>query len=213
MDSSEHSKLSSPSLDVLSFSRLVSASLSPPDPVSIDPENDLAALPFSSGTTGVPKGVMLTHANLVYNSQQIRDSKIFDYAIPSTGLILNSLNGQTAKLLRTILFGLPDDFQPSTICVLPLYHIYAFNGLMGTCLRAGERMALLPKFTPDTYVDAIKKHRPTFLAVAPPLVSFMSACDRLTVEDLECVRYFIVAAAPVGVAIMDEIREESHNSS
>ncbi len=40
-----------------------------------------------------------------------------------------------------------------------MYHIYAFNGLMGTCLRAGERIVTLPKFTPDTYVDAIKKHK------------------------------------------------------
>ncbi len=47
--------------------------------------------------------------------------------------------------------------------------------------------------------------------MAPPLVSFMSDCDRLTAEDLECVQYFIVAAAPVGVAIMDKIRKKMPN--
>ncbi len=48
------------------------AAAGPPHPVSVDPENDLAALPYSSGTTGLPKGVMLTHWNLAANIQQVR---------------------------------------------------------------------------------------------------------------------------------------------
>ncbi len=88
IDSAEHTKLSSPSLEVLSLRRLLSAATSDPDPVHIDPDNDLAALPFSSGTTGFPKGVMLTHTNLVFNSQQIRNGRLFDYAIPPTGVCL-----------------------------------------------------------------------------------------------------------------------------
>ncbi len=64
-----------------------------------------AALPFSSGTTGVPKGVMLTHGNLVYNSQQIGDSKVFDYRIPASGKILHRRK-KTPHLLWENLFFL-----------------------------------------------------------------------------------------------------------
>jgi 4-coumarate--CoA ligase len=49
-----------------------------PDPVSIDPHTDLAVLPYSSGTTGPPKGVMLTHFNLVANTHQILGSGLID---------------------------------------------------------------------------------------------------------------------------------------
>ncbi len=43
-----------------------------------------------------------------------------------------------------------------------MYHIYAFNGLMVTCLRHGGRLATLTKFVPDTYIDAIKKHKVSY---------------------------------------------------
>lgn len=42
-----------------------------PENVDLDPKNDLIVLPFSSGTTGLPKGVMLTHTNLIANLQQL----------------------------------------------------------------------------------------------------------------------------------------------
>ncbi len=53
-------------------------------PECLDPDSE-GALPFSSGTTGVPKAVMLTHRQLVGNCQQVTDGQEFDYKVPNSG--------------------------------------------------------------------------------------------------------------------------------
>ena len=116
---------------------------------------DLCVLPYSSGTTGVPKGVMLTHANLVANMAQLNH--------PALDLMKD---GET------------------TICVLPLFHIFAMNVTMSNMLLNGGKLVTLPSFDPGEketngvleicsgqFLDAMLEHRPTFLHVAPPLVN------------------------------------------
>src|SRR3954466_7031589 len=78
----------------------------------------LAALPYSSGTTGLPKGVMLSHLNLVANAYQfIRPTEI---GSPT-----------------------PDEI---TLCFLPLYHIYGLNVLLNPLLMLGATIVLMPRF-------------------------------------------------------------------
>ena len=88
---------------------------------SCDPptSEDLCVLPYSSGTTGVPKGVMLTHANLVANMAQ--------------------LNHPALDLMRD---------GETTICVLPLFHIFAMNVTMSNMLLNGGKLVTLPSFEP-----------------------------------------------------------------
>ena len=86
------------------------------DPPSSD---DLCVLPYSSGTTGVPKGVMLTHANLVANMAQ--------------------LNHPALDLMKD---------KETTICVLPLFHIFAMNVTMSNMLLNGGKLVTLPSFDP-----------------------------------------------------------------
>lgn len=116
---------------------------------------ELCVLPYSSGTTGVPKGVMLTHTNLVANMAQLNH--------PALDLMKD---GET------------------TICVLPLFHIFAMNVTMSNMLLNGGKLVTLPSFDPGEketngvleicsgqFLDAMLEHRPTFLHVAPPLVN------------------------------------------
>ena len=88
---------------------------------SCDPPSseDLCVLPYSSGTTGVPKGVMLTHANLVANMAQ--------------------LNHPALDLMND---------KETTICVLPLFHIFAMNVTMSNMLLNGGKLVTLPSFDP-----------------------------------------------------------------
>ena len=83
---------------------------------------DLCVLPYSSGTTGVPKGVMLTHANLVANMAQLNH--------PALDLMKD---GET------------------TICVLPLFHIFAMNVTMSNMLLNGGKLVTLPSFDPGEF--------------------------------------------------------------
>jgi len=135
---------------------------------------DLCVLPYSSGTTGVPKGVMLTHANLVANMAQLNH--------PALDLMKD---GET------------------TICVLPLFHIFAMNVTMSNMLLNGGKLVTLPSFDPGQFLDAMLEHRPTFLHVAPPLVGFLASHPLVTEDHLSSLRQIFCAAAPAGPALIE----------
>ena len=84
----------------------------------IDPENDLAALPYSSGTTGLTKGVMLSHFNLVSNVEQ-----------------LMGLSGGASMAEDDVI-----------LVHLPLFHIYGMNVLMNPCIAAGATQVMMRRF-------------------------------------------------------------------
>ena len=99
-----------------------------PKDVEINPKEDVAILPYSSGTTGLPKGVMLTHFNLSANIQQFAD--------------------KPGYLLTT--------FNDSVLGVLPFFHIYGFNIVMGSSLYKGAPVVSLPKFELELVLEAIQ---------------------------------------------------------
>ena len=84
----------------------------------IDPANDLVVLPYSSGTTGLPKGVMLTHRNLVANLCQARACENFEASASGT----------------------------SSIAVLPFFHIYGMVVIMMLGLAGGGTIVVMPRF-------------------------------------------------------------------
>jgi 4-coumarate--CoA ligase len=104
----------------------------------VDPFTDVCVLPYSSGTTGVPKGVMLTHHNMVANICQTAWG-------PDT--------------LKVCLDVADESKQPVTVCVLPMYHCFAMNVTMGPSLYNGGNMIMLPKFDPALYVAALAKYK------------------------------------------------------
>ena len=93
--------------------------------VSIDVSRDVNLLPFSSGTTGVPKGVMLSHRNILANTLQVD-------AI--------------------------EKFENSTLMLLPMFHIYPFL-LMNLSLYQGVAQVVLPKFEPETLLNALQTYK------------------------------------------------------
>ena len=93
---------------------------------NFDFENDVALLPYSSGTTGLPKGVQLTHKNLVGNiTQFITPKKELDFIKPATGKFWAwHFHFKKSKLSAFSYNSILESFQPSTVCVLPLFHIF-----------------------------------------------------------------------------------------
>src|ERR1700722_7519128 len=105
-------------------------------PAAINPAADLAALPYSSGTTGLPKGVMLTHRNLVANIAQFR--------------ALQDVRPGTDRL----------------IAVLPFFHIYGLTVLMNFGLQAGVTVVTMPRFDLDDFLRIVQDERVTRACVA-----------------------------------------------
>ena len=111
-----------------------------PEPADIDPETDIAVVQYTGGTTGRPKGAMLTHANLTANVQQAT------YFFPET------------RFGEEVMMG-----------VLPLFHVFAMTVVMNFSVHAGAKMILLPRFELEAALKVINKKRPTFFPAVPTI--------------------------------------------
>ena len=116
-----------------------SAPLPKPDKPS---QETIAALPYSSGTTGLPKGVMLSHRNLVANVYQTYGPE-----------------------------ALPHHDDQRLLCYLPLYHIYGLNVLLNPVLMLGATAVLMPRFNLDTALRLLVEERITTAPSVPPIVN------------------------------------------
>lgn len=115
-----------------------------PDP-SQSSEHTLAALPYSSGTTGLPKGVMLSHFNLVAN--------VFQLAGPNA----SQLNAEDALL-----------------CFLPLYHIYGLNVVLNPVFTLGAKLVLVPRFNVPQILDLLISEQVTMMPTVPPALNALT---------------------------------------
>jgi long-chain acyl-CoA synthetase len=143
----------------------------PSVPVSAD---DVAVLPYTSGTTGRPKGAMLTHGNLLANCEQCSQVERIK---PST--------------------------EDVVWIALPLFHIYAMNVGMNLGVMHGATLALIERFEPVSSLQAIQQYRCTILYGAPPMFVAWSQMPNLRDYDLSSVRYIASGAAALPVRILE----------
>nr|XP_050856711.1 uncharacterized protein LOC127066709 isoform X1 [Vespula vulgaris] len=147
---------------------------------------DLAVLPFSSGTTGLPKGVMLTHANLVSNMEMV-----------------NAIVDQDMWIRATT-----EEYQDVIPIFLPSFHIFGMNGILLPCLAAGTKLVTLPKFQPETFLDVFVKQKPTILICVPPIILFLSVSPLVKKEHLSNVRTAFSGAAPLSKEDVDRFYDK-----
>lgn len=150
------------------------------DPVEIDPVNDLAALPYSSGTTGLTKGVMLTHFNLASNVQQLLHR-------PGEGA------GKRA-----------DDV---VLVHLPLFHIYGMNVLMNPCIELGATQVMMGRFDMELFLGMLARHRVTYLYTVPPVALALTQYPGIHDYDLSALRVAMVGAAPFSEELQLRVEE------
>jgi acyl-CoA synthetase (AMP-forming)/AMP-acid ligase II len=154
------------------FAALLARDGAPPD-VAIDARKDLVVLPYSSGTTAFPKGVMLSHYNLVAE--------------------LCSVKGVTDAALIT-----PQD---TVLAFLPFFHIYGIVSFMNLSLHLGATVVTMPRFDLEQYLQLVQKYGVTILHVVPPVVLALAKHPIVANFDLSKVRGTFSAAAPLGDAV------------
>ena len=125
------------------FADFLATDADPAPEVAIDPAEDVAALQYTGGTTGVSKGAMLTHRNLVANVQQALDVFIDDPGAYS--------NNQ--KIMG----------------VLPMFHIFGLTCVMLFGIRQGLDQILLPKFDPGEVMEAVRENSPVMFSGVPTM--------------------------------------------
>ncbi len=141
-----------------------------------DPQS-LVTVPFSSGTTGRSKGVMLTHKNLVCNVLQ---------TLPYEGNFLKAPKRAD---------------RGSLLCPLPFFHIYGLTAGLLVSSYVGAKLIFMPQFDLIKYLELIQTHKVTRGFVVPPIVLALAkhpVVDRYDLSSLECL---MSGAAPLGVDI------------
>ncbi|EFJ14448.1 hypothetical protein SELMODRAFT_234540 [Selaginella moellendorffii] len=139
--------------------------------VEIAAEVDVVTLPFSSGTTSLPKGVELTHKNLITCIAQLVD-------------------GENPNLF---LHG-----NDRMLCVLPLFHIYCLSCVLFASLRAGAAIVVMRKYEIGAMLGAIQRFQVTAACLVPPILLALAKNPVVGDYDLSSLRFIMSGAAPLG---------------
>ncbi|PSN65657.1 4-coumarate-CoA ligase-like protein [Corynespora cassiicola Philippines] len=149
----------------------------------LNPEEDLAFLVYSSGTTGHPKGVMLTHRNIVANTMMIKA-------------------GEAGHLSWE---GGPTGEGDKILAFLPFFHIYGLTCLIHQSIYSGFQLVVMPKFDLEDFCRFIQELKVTFAYVVPPVVLLLGKHPIVAKYDLSSVRMMNSGAAPLTRELVDTV--------
>lgn len=135
--------------DIIAFRDVMTKEHERHQQVPIDPAYDLAALQYTGGTTGRPKGAMLTHRNLVANAYQ---TVAWDPGIRPGHEI--------------------------TLAVVPLFHVFGLTMCLTSTLLAGGTVVLIPRFELGMVLDAVRKWKPTIFPGVPPIYQQLATAPK-----------------------------------
>ncbi|KAG7007251.1 4-coumarate--coA ligase 1 [Physcia stellaris] len=151
----------------------------------LDPKKDLAFLVYSSGTTGHPKGVMLSHENIVSN-------------------ILMLKAGEAGNLTWD---GGSDGQGDNLLAFLPFFHIYGLTCLIHQSLYSGLTLVVMPKFDMEKFCATIQRHKITFAYVVPPVVLLLGKHPVVDKYDLSSLRMMNSGAAPLTQELVEAVHQ------
>ena len=141
--------------------------------VDVLPE-DLALLQYTGGTTGVAKGAMLTHRNLMANTYQVMT------------WMLDGKRGQEKML-----------------CALPFFHVYGMTVAMNVGIALAAELIILPKFEVKLALETIKKYRPSFFPGAPTMYVAINNYPQVSSYNISSIRSCISGSAPLPLEVQE----------
>jgi long-chain acyl-CoA synthetase len=144
----------------------------------INPEEDLALLQYTGGTTGSPKGVMLTHKNLIANT----------------------------TMSQTWLYKCKPG-EESILGILPFFHVYGMTSVMILSIKMACKMILMPKFDALNTLKTIQKQRPTLFPGAPTIYIGLLNHPDLKKYDLSSIKACISGSAALPVEVQQKFEE------
>jgi long-chain acyl-CoA synthetase len=141
-------------------------------PAAIDPLHDVAVLQYTGGTTGTPKGAMLTHANLLANAMQCR-----------------------------LWFQGTKEGGERVLAVLPFFHVFAMTSAMNFAITVGAEIIMLPRFELKMLLDTIARKKPTIFPGVPTIYTAINNAKETASYDLSSIRSCISGGAPLPVEV------------
>jgi len=141
-------------------------------PASIDPTSEVAVLQYTGGTTGTPKGAMLTHANVYLNVLQV-------------GAWCPELAYGTEKVLG----------------VLPFFHVFAMTVVMNFGIGKAAEIVIMPRFVLDEALKLIDKTRPSVMPGVPTLFNAILNHPKIKAHDLSSLKFCLSGGAPLPLEV------------
>ncbi len=177
----------------------------PPEPPQIDfnVKEDLAHIAYTGGTTGTPKGVMLTHYNVVVNCCQ------FAYWFAGGDIIY-----EDGKLDIKRMEGDSEEDHPIgrgteiSLIVVPWFHAMGVVGYLTMQLLGGNTLVVFPRFEPTEYLQAIPKYRATVFGGAPQLFVPLVENPIFKEIDMSDIRLVASGAAPIPLYLLEAMQEK-----
>lgn len=156
------------------FTSLI-ASGDDPESVDINPTDDVALLQYTGGTTGVPKGAMLTHENVYSNATQVR-------------MWLGDDVNQDGEIF---------------LAVLPFFHVFAMTAVMNLAISTSSRIIMFPRFELEKTLKAIHKYKPTIFPGVPTIFSALNNHKDVSNYNLTSLKYCISGGATLPEQVRD----------
>ncbi|WP_135078449.1 long-chain fatty acid--CoA ligase [Terasakiella sp. SH-1] len=160
----------------LSFTRLTNTD-GKYKPVKILQE-DLAVLQYTGGTTGQPKGAMLTHGNIAANTYQVR------HALPKV------------TPGHEVMLG-----------VLPLFHVFAMTVVLNLGVSIGAELVLLPRFELQQLLKTVEKKRPTLMPGVPTIYTAINRADNISQFDMSSIKFCISGGASLPLEVKEAFEQ------
>ncbi|WP_128894012.1 long-chain-fatty-acid--CoA ligase [Longirhabdus pacifica] len=160
---------------IVSFEKLMSASSTSKILEEVDAENEIALLQYTGGTTGVSKGVMLTHYNIVANTYQAQKWSISEE------------------------YG-----EEIYVGVLPFFHVFGLTTLLNKAFLGGGKLLLFPKFDPDEVLKYIHKMKATIFPGAPTMYNAIVHHPKVSQYDLSSIKICLSGSAALPVALQEK---------
>ena len=143
-------------------------------------DDDLAQLQYTGGTTGVAKGAMLTHKNIVANNLQMKNWYV----------------------------GIKEK-EEVFISVLPFFHVYGMAAAMGLPISAGATLVIYPRFVAADILKGIAKYRATAFPGIPSIYSVINSHREISKYDVSSIKFCLSGAAPLPVTVLEEFEKKT----
>ncbi|WFD17828.1 hypothetical protein MCAP1_000037 [Malassezia caprae] len=146
--------------------------------VPVNPEEDLAFIVYSSGTSGKPKGVMLTHKNMIFGTDTFAKVSFGEFG-----------PGHTA------------------IAILPFFHIFGLNFFTMAAFMTGTRVVVMPRFEVEVFCAAVQHFRASMAIIVPPILLALARHPAVSKYDISTLKVGLSGAAPLGPELCEEAQK------
>ncbi len=151
------------------------------EPIFMDPAEDLAVIQYTGGTTGQPKGVMLTHRNLVANIEQLNE-----------------------VYKGTLFYG-----EERVFTVIPLFHSFGMTVCMNLGIYQGSCLILVHRFKVEEVLDTIKREKPTRFAGVPTMYIALNNHPKVEEYGLNTIKICDCGGAPLPMELIHEFEQKT----